>query len=101
VLDMIASGYFSPGERDRHLPISEALTHHGDRYLVLADYASYIVRQQEVEALYRDKDAWIRKSILNVARMGRFSSDRTVREYAEMIWGVAPVAQRRALRAVA
>jgi len=95
VLDMIRDGYFSPDAGDRYRPLFDALTQEGDHYLLLADYASYIACQQEVEALYRDRDAWLRRAILNVANMGRFSSDRTIREYAETIWGVQPIMRRR------
>jgi len=92
VLDMIASGFFSPDEPDRFKPIVDTLLAHGDRYLLLADYASYISRQKEVETAYRDQDEWIKKTILNVANMGTFSSDRTIMQYAEKIWGAKPFA---------
>jgi starch phosphorylase len=92
VLDMIASGFFSPDEPDRFKPIIDTLLAHGDHYLLLADYASYIGCQQVVEAAYRDQDAWIKKTILNVANMGKFSSDRTIMQYAEKIWGAKPFA---------
>ena len=85
-LDMIRDGYFSPDDHDRFKPIFDSLTSGGDHYLLLADYASYIACQQEVEALYRDQEAWTRKAILNVAHMGKFSSDRTIGEYASQIW---------------
>ena len=62
-----------------------------DRFLVLADYADYISCQERVAALYQDKDEWTRRAILNVAQMGKFSSDRTIHEYAEEIWQVKPV----------
>jgi starch phosphorylase len=91
VLDMINSGYFSPDEVDRYKPVFDLLTEQGDYYLLLADYASYIACQRRVEALYRDQDDWMRRAILNVARMGRFSSDRTIQDYADMIWAVHPV----------
>ncbi len=89
-LDMIASGHFSPREPGLFRPIVDALTKGGDRFLLLADYASYVACQERVEALYRNETEWTRRAILNVARMGRFSSDRTVREYAETVWYVAP-----------
>ncbi len=95
VLDMIRDGFFSPEEPDRYRPVFDALTHGGDRYLLLADYAAYVACQDEVERLYRDREEWQRRAILNVAHMGRFSSDRTVREYAERIWNVKPVTRRR------
>jgi starch phosphorylase len=89
---MISNGYFSPDELERHKPIVDRLTHGGDPYLLLADYASYISCQEWVAELYTNSDEWTRKAILNVAHMGKFSSDRTIREYAEEIWGVKPVA---------
>jgi starch phosphorylase len=90
-LDMIASGYFSPEQADRFRPIVDKLTHGGDNYLLLADYEAYIAAQERVEALYRDQQQWIRRAILNVAGMGKFSSDRAIGEYAEKIWGAKPV----------
>ena len=93
VLDMIGSGYFSPTEPDCYMPIISALTQNGDRYRLLADYDAYVSCQDRVDELYRDSDEWSRKAILNVARMGKFSSDRTIRQYAEEIWGIAPVSR--------
>ncbi|MFA6970771.1 MAG: glycogen/starch/alpha-glucan phosphorylase [Gallionella sp.] len=90
-LDMISSGYFSSDEPARYQGVTEALLHHGDHYLLLADYASYVECQDKVSNLYRDQQEWTRRAILNVAGMGKFSSDRTIREYAERIWHVAPV----------
>ncbi|MDQ3186352.1 MAG: glycogen/starch/alpha-glucan phosphorylase [Pseudomonadota bacterium] len=91
VLDMIGSGFFSPDEPDRFKPIIDALLHHGDEYLLLADYASYIGCQKEVELAYLDQARWVRKAILNVAHMGKFSSDRTIMQYADQIWDAKPV----------
>jgi starch phosphorylase len=88
VLDMIASGYFCTDEPQRFQPLIDALLKHGDHYLLLADYASYVACQDRVRTLYRDPDEWSRQAILNVAGMGKFSSDRTIREYAEKIWHV-------------
>ncbi|MDP2879812.1 MAG: glycogen/starch/alpha-glucan phosphorylase, partial [Sulfuricella sp.] len=90
-LDMIGSGYFSLDEPERFRPIIDALTTGGDQYLLLADYAAYIACQEKIDALYRDPGEWAHKAILNVAGMGKFSSDRTVREYAEKIWGFKAV----------
>ena len=90
-LDMIAGGYFSPDASDRFRPIVDALTTHGDHFLVLADYASYVAAQERVDALYDDADEWARRAILNVAGMGRFSSDRTILGYARLIWNVHPL----------
>jgi starch phosphorylase len=90
-LDMIASGYFAPEHADLFQPLVDSLTHGGDHYLLLADYASYIAAHEKVEQLYRDQQRWTRCGILNVAGMGKFSSDRTIREYADNIWGAKPV----------
>lgn len=91
VLDMIGSGYFSPAEPNRYRPIIDTLTYHGDRYMVLADYPAYVARQEDVAKLYQDQESWSRKAILNTANMGKFSSDRTISEYARQIWNTAPV----------
>jgi starch phosphorylase len=90
-LDMIASGYFSADALDRYRPIVEALTTQGDRFMLLADYASYIACQEQVDVIYRDRDEWARRAILNVAGMGYFSSDRAILEYADKIWNVKAV----------
>lgn len=90
VLDMIASGFFSPDEPNRFKPIVDTLLAHGDHYLLLADYEAYIACQQEIETAYLDQDAWIKKTIMNVANMGKFSSDRTIMQYAEKIWAASP-----------
>ena len=87
-LDMIGSGYFSPEEPERFRPIFDSLMHQGDRFLLLADYAAYIHCQEKVDALYSRPDEWARKAIINVAHMGKFSSDRSIRQYAEKIWQV-------------
>jgi glycogen phosphorylase len=91
VLDMIGSGFFSPDEPDRFEPIVEMLLQHGDKYMLLADYASYIACQKKVETAYQDQEQWIRKAILNVANMGKFSSDRTIMQYAQQIWDTRPI----------
>jgi starch phosphorylase len=91
VLDMIGSGFFSPEEPDRFKPIVDTLLQHGDHYLLLADYAAYIACQERVEQAYRNQDQWVRSAILNVANMGKFSSDRTISQYAEQIWEAKPV----------
>ena len=85
-LDMITSGYFSIEEPGRYQAIFDNLFNKGDQYLLLADYASYIQTQEHVSGLYKDKEEWSRRAILNVARMGKFSSDRSIREYADNIW---------------
>jgi starch phosphorylase len=90
-LDMIDTGYFSPEQADLFRPVIDNLTQRGDNYLLLADYADYIATQERVEALFRDQQQWTRRAILNVAGMGKFSSDRTICEYAGKIWGTRPV----------
>jgi starch phosphorylase len=90
-LDMIASGYFSPERPDLHRPVFDSLTSGGDHFLLLADFASYIAAQERADALYRDPAGWARRAILTMSRMGWFSSDRTVREYAGTVWDATPV----------
>jgi len=90
-LDMIGADVFSPTTPGLFRPVVDSLLRGGDRYFVLADYAPYVTSQDRVAAAYRDPATWTRMSILNVAHMGKFSSDRTIRQYAEDIWGVAPV----------
>ncbi len=89
VLDCIAGGTFSPDEPRRYRDLVDALLWGGDHYMLLADYDSYIAAQGRVDALYSDPEAWVRKSIANVAGMGVFSSDRTIAEYASQVWKVA------------
>jgi starch phosphorylase len=90
-LDMIDSGYFFPTEPEMHKPIFRALLDNGDRYFVLADYRSYIGAQEMVNLAYRDKEGWTIKSIMNSANMGKFSSDRAVQEYADLIWNIRKI----------
>lgn len=91
VLEMIRGGAFSPYEPGLFAPIVDSLLQGGDRYLLLADYASYVDCQTRVAETYLDPAVWTRKSILNTANMGYFSSDRTISEYADDIWHVQPV----------
>ena len=88
-LDLISSGFFSHGDQDLFKPLVDSLLYR-DEYLLLADYQSYVGRQDEVSHLFRDEKRWTRMSILNAARLGKFSSDRAVREYCEQIWRVKP-----------
>ena len=90
VIDMIASGAFSPGQRDLFQPLVDSLLF-SDPYMVLADYAAYVKCQEAVDAAYRDHKRWTHMSVLNVARMGHFSSDRAIAEYCADIWRVKPV----------
>jgi starch phosphorylase len=89
-IDQIRSGHFSPGNSDLFAPLVDNLLEH-DPFLLLADYQSYVDCQDRVSAAYRDQERWVRMSILNVARMGKFSSDRSIREYCEKIWKVKPL----------
>ncbi|MFO8084559.1 MAG: glycogen/starch/alpha-glucan phosphorylase [Desulfobacterales bacterium] len=91
-IDLIGSGHFSPEQPDLFLPIVAELLDQGDRYMVLADYRSYIQTQETVGRIYQDTPEWTRRSILNTAMMGKFSSDRAVQEYASQIWNVSPIA---------
>ncbi|MEV8268028.1 glycogen/starch/alpha-glucan phosphorylase [Microbacterium sp. NPDC076911] len=88
-LDLIASGAFSGGDRSAFEPIVSNLLY-DDRFMVLADYSSYIEAQAKVDEAYADQDAWTRSAILNVARCGYFSSDRSMRDYIERIWHTPP-----------
>lgn len=92
VIDMIDSGYFSPGEPHLFRPITRSLLDQGDFYLVLADFADYVNVQQKVAQTYLDQDRWTKMSILNTANMGKFSSDRSVMEYSDHIWSTTPLA---------
>jgi starch phosphorylase len=91
-MDMIRSGFFSPDQPDLFHPLTSGMLDHGDWFMVLADYAAYVSRQEDVSGLHADQAQWTRRSILNTAGMGRFSSDRAVMEYVRNIWGVTPLA---------
>jgi len=90
VVDTIAAGHFSRGDKDIFRPIVAKLTSARDEYVHLADLEDYVETQARVDALYADRPAWRRKSLLNIARMGKFSSDRTIAEYARDIWKIKP-----------
>jgi glycogen phosphorylase len=90
VIDLIRSGFFSRGDTELFRPLIDDLLNH-DPYLLLADFQSYVDCQAQVAVAYRDVERWTRMSILNSARSGKFSSDRTIREYCEGIWRVQPV----------
>jgi starch phosphorylase len=97
-LDMILQGEFTPETPDLFKPLVDSLLNQGDNYLVLADYESYAQCQEEVEIVYRDQDEWTRRSILSTAGMGKFSSDRSIAEYAQDIWNASPVKGTRKSR---
>jgi glycogen phosphorylase len=90
-LDLIASGFFSPDRPDDARPIIDRLLSPGEPFLVLADYAAYSKAQDQVDALYVLEDRWNHKAVINCLNMGYFSSDRSIREYADRIWAVRPV----------
>jgi starch phosphorylase len=90
VIDLIASGFFSPDQPDLFHPLTDHLLE-VDNYLVLADFDAYVACQAEVGRAFADQRAWHAKALLNIAAMGRFSSDRTIREYAREIWKVEPM----------
>lgn len=90
VIDLIGSGFFSRGDTQLFRPLVDGLLHQ-DPYLLLADFQSYVECQANVSEAYGDAERWTRMSILNTARSGKFSSDRTIREYCADIWGVKPV----------
>jgi len=87
-MNQLSSGFFSPENQGYFQPVVNSLLD-GDHYCVLADYASYVSCQEEVSRVYGEHDRWIKMAVLNVARSGKFSSDRAIREYAENIWHIA------------
>jgi starch phosphorylase len=93
VLGLISEGRFSHGDTEVFRPLVDNLRY-DDPFLVLADYASYIACQERVSAAWGDVEAWTRKSIMNTARSGKFSSDRAITEYCDDIWDVLPVTVR-------
>jgi starch phosphorylase len=90
-LDLIASGFFSPGRPDDARPVVDRLLSDGEPFMVVADFAAYSLAQDQVDALYVLEDEWTRTTVLNSLNMGYFSSDRSIREYADRIWAVKPV----------
>ena len=89
VIDLIASGHFSNGDRELFRPIVDSLLY-DDQYMLFADYQDYLNCQERVDQAYRDRQAWTRMSIFNSARMGKFSSDRSIMDYCRKIWDVKP-----------
>jgi glycogen phosphorylase len=90
VIELIRSGFFSRGDSEVFRPLIDGLVWH-DPYFLFADFASYVTAQQEVSNTYADPDRWARMSIINSARSGKFSSDRTIQEYCTDIWKAPPV----------
>ena len=91
-IDLIDGGFFSNGDRELFRPLVESLLTRDD-YMLLADYQAYLDCQERVGHAYRDRAEWTRMSILNSARVGRFSSDRSIRDYCRDIWNVSPIAR--------
>jgi len=91
-LDLIFSEFFNRNEPGIFTPLRDTLLTRGDYYMHLADLTSYCQAQERLGALYADPDGWARRSILNVASSGKFSSDRTIAEYATEIWKAQPCA---------
>ena len=89
VIDMIRDGFFSPGNEEDFKDVVDLLLHN-DRFLTLADYKAYIAAQDEVSATYNNTAKWAEMAIHNIASSGKFSSDRTITEYAREIWGMEP-----------
>ncbi|MGB0418575.1 MAG: glycogen/starch/alpha-glucan phosphorylase [Opitutales bacterium] len=92
VIDWLRSDYFAPGEAAAFEPICSSWLDQGDPYLCLADYADYIRAQDAVSEAYADRERWAKMAIINTASVGKFSSDRTIQEYADQIWDLKPVA---------
>ncbi|HTA76483.1 MAG TPA: glycogen/starch/alpha-glucan phosphorylase [bacterium] len=90
VMDLISSGFFSPENPDLFKPLYDSLMNH-DEYMLLADFDDYVACQDRVSEAYKDQNKWTEMAILNVARMGKFSSDRAIQEYCDDIWDIKPV----------
>ncbi|MBF0300183.1 MAG: glycogen/starch/alpha-glucan phosphorylase [Oligoflexia bacterium] len=90
MLSNSGDGYFNPTERELFKPIIDSLLMYRDRFFLLADFKSYVDTQNMASHLYTNKNEWTKKSIINTARVGKFSSDRTISEYVRDIWKVSP-----------
>lgn len=88
IIAQLSNGFFTPDEPDLFIPIVNSLINQGDYYMVMADYQPYIEMQQQVEKVYGNEKEWNRRAVMNIAHMGYFSSDRSVREYAKKIWDI-------------
>src|SRR6185503_16121309 len=91
VIDLIGSGFFEPDHPETFRPLVQSLLDH-DTYMLLADFQSYVDCQAKVSQAFTDREQWARMAILNIAHMGKFSSDRSIHQYAEEIWRAKPVA---------
>ncbi|MGC4079418.1 MAG: glycogen/starch/alpha-glucan phosphorylase [Rubrivivax sp.] len=90
VIDLIANGFFSPEDPALFRPVTDNLLDH-DAYMLFADFDAYVACQQRVSEAFVDRSAWHAMAVRNIGRMGRFSSDRTIKEYATQIWNASPV----------
>jgi glycogen phosphorylase len=90
VMDLVAKGFFSPEEPQLFRPIFDSLLNGGDKYMIMADFDSYLKTQKKLITAYNNREQWTKMSILNVAHVGKFSSDRTIQQYTEEIWGATP-----------
>jgi starch phosphorylase len=93
VVDTLSSNLFCPHEHGLFKPLYDALINHGDRYFLLADFDSYTTTQQKIDHDFQNRQMWLKKSILNISRMGKFSSDRTIKEYADDIWKIKSLSE--------
>ena len=91
VVDWLGSDYWTPGESQAFGPVHNTLLAGGDPFMVLADFRTYVDCQAKVADAFRDRTRWAKMAILNTARVGKFSSDRTIREYARDIWSLPTV----------
>src|SRR5256885_2252028 len=94
-IELIASGHFNRAAPGLYTPIMDTLLRYGDHYMHLADLTSYLAADERVCELYANPDEWARKAILNIAGSGKFSSDRTIAEYARAIWNTPPCTVKR------
>jgi starch phosphorylase len=90
-IELLESGHFTPDNLSAARDVTDRLLSDGEHFLVLADYESYMAAQAQVDVLYLDQHAWVRKAVINTMSMGPFSSDRSIREYADHIWNIKPV----------
>ena len=90
VLDWLETDYFTPGKPGALVSIKQSLLDNGDPYMVLADFRAYSDAQIAVDAAYRDKERWAEMAIINTAKMGKFTSDRSIRDYVERVWKLSP-----------
>ncbi|HRX77290.1 MAG TPA: glycogen/starch/alpha-glucan phosphorylase, partial [Candidatus Cloacimonadota bacterium] len=91
VVDSLLDDTWCTDESGLFAPIWKALMEDGDQYLHMADFRAFVEASERVDSLYKDRDEWVKKAIINIARVGKFSSDRAIRQYAEDIWKIKPL----------